>query len=147
MQHTYLYPLPASARFLWMLGRAGADDLFGYPDGEHGAGIFTSLRLDEEFARARATVMRLIDSAPRVCIGEGYAIPNSRTEDGGKHHAVKPSTVYLTHLFWDAPVLDSELCKRVLSEFRAPEPGRDSFENVGDFLAAHMGQLIIPVRM
>lgn len=147
MKHTYLYPLPAPARFLWRLARADAPDLFGYPDDNHAAGWLTSVRLDGEFARAHSAIMRLIKDAPRVCIGEGYVIPGSLTEDDGKHHAVQPSTVRLTHLFWDAPELTLPLVKEVMSEFRAPVPGRDPHTDAGDFLRAHMGQHVIPVWM
>jgi hypothetical protein len=147
MKHTYLYPLPASARFLWRMARADVSDLFGYPADHHKAGWVASVRLLDEFGRARDVVHRLIGNAPHVCIGEGYVIPGSLTEGGGKHHAVQPSTIRLTHLFWDAPELSLPLVKEVMSEFRAPVPGRDPRLEAGEFLRAHMGQHVIPVWM
>lgn len=148
MRHTYLYPLPESARFLWMLARQDPADLFGHPDDTHRAGWQTAIRLAEELGHARDTIMRLIADAPRVCVGEGYVIPGSHTEDGGRHHALTPGVERLTHFFWDAPKASKALTFRAVRIARkAPAPGSGSPNEIGDFLTAHRGQMIIPVWM
>jgi hypothetical protein len=151
VNHTYLYPLPASARFLWRLARTNVSDLFGHPADDHMAGWLTAVRLDETFGRARRTVMRLIKDAPRVCIGEGYVIPGSLTEDGGKHHAVHENTAILTRRLWDGEVVTDRLYGFLMDyvQHRPDIPGRDSVAEISAFLRVrqHEGEMIIPVRM
>lgn len=148
MKHTYLYPLPAKARFLWMLGRTDTADLFGFPERGHEAGLVTSIKLDEVFARARSAVHRIILDAPGVCIGEGYCTPGTLMEDGGRHHALTPSVERLTEVFWDAPSLTKDLLDRTLVEvWNSTAPGRDEDRDINRFLVDHYGQHIIPVWM
>lgn len=153
MKHTYLYPLPASARFLWMLGRTDAMDLFGFPKDPHQAGILTTLRLDEEFHRARCAVMRLVKDAPRVCLGRGYTIPNSVVCSG--RDEIHWSTKRITDRFWDAPTLTPDLLGstvRDLDKTRGKTgntlvPARDDHTDIVKFLHAQADQPIIPVWM
>lgn len=153
MNHTYLYPLPASARFLWMLGRADTMDLFGFPDDTHKAGVLTTLRLDDELAQARNTVLRLINDAPRVCIGRGYTIPGSVVCRGDD--VIHWSTKRLTQWFWDAPVLTPDLAARTIRDLdkcldrsgNTLVAGRDPHDNIVKFLHSHADQPIIPVWM
>lgn len=143
---TYLYRLPAPARFLWMLGRADSSDLFGYPAENHWAGVHTTLRLDEEFAHARAVVMRLIEGTPRVRIGFGYSIPDSQVD--AKYHDTHESTRLITRRLWDGAVVDDRLTRYVMGHVRhAPTEDRDDDDTIAEFLAANHGQLIIPVWM
>lgn len=150
MKHTYLYPLPASARFLWRVGRADVADLFGYPEesdyDEKNDEWLIHVRMDEEIDRARKAVMSMIEDAPRVCIGKGYVIPGSLTEDGGRHHAVRTSTESLTETFWDAPVVTARLAHEVTRTL-LQEPGRDPVPEIHQFLTDHVGQHVIPVWM
>lgn len=146
MKHTYLCPLPPTARFLWRLGRADVADLFGYPDDSHQAGWITSVRLADEIDYARRTLRRITEDSPRVCIGQGYAIPGSLTENSGRHHAVRRSTADLTATFWDAPLVTARLAHEV-SRTLLQEPGRDPVEEIHRFLTDHIGQPVIPVWM
>jgi hypothetical protein len=146
-KHTYLFPLPVKARLLWRLGRANASDLFGYPDSTHAAGWHTTIRLDEEFARARAAVMRLIENAPRVCIGFGYTIPDSVSEEPD-YHDTHESTRILTRRLWDGEVVDERLHRYVMGRMGGGEvPDQDPADTIADFLAEQHGQMIIPVWM
>lgn len=149
MKHTYLYPLPASARFLWMLARTDPADLFGDPDPHHQAGTFTYLRLSEEFHHARMVVMRLIENTPRVCLGRGFSIPGSQVTDAGYADPLHWTTERATELFWDAPKLGNDLYLRTvrLADKKHEVPGRDPAAMIGQFLAAHHKQHIIPVWM
>lgn len=149
MQHTYLYPLPERARFLWRVGRAEVTDLFGDFDPSHQGGLFMHLRLSDELAHARAVIHRLIENSPRVCLGRGYTIPFSEVEDAGYHAVLHPSTRCLTLMLWHAPKLEAEVPSLIRTElFEAGDvPGRDSAEDIDAFLTAHMGQHIIPVWM
>lgn len=146
-KHTYLYPLPASARFLWMLGRADACDLFGYPDDGHGAGWHTMLRLDEEIHHARQTVMRLIKDAPRVCIGHGYTIPDSAVS--AEYHDTHETTRLITRRLWDGETVTQHTHRYVMGYVNSHPviPGRDPADDIDRFLTQHMGQMIIPVWM
>jgi len=146
VKHTYLYPLPAPARFLWRVGRADAVDLFGESDPFHQGGILRELRLSDEFDHARRVVFRLIKNSPRVCIGQGYVIPGSLRDDGGKHHAVQPSTESLTETFWDAPLVTARLAHEVTRALYA-ELDRDPVPDIRSFLNDHVGQHVIPVWM
>ncbi|MEV8335079.1 hypothetical protein [Streptomyces niveus] len=84
MKHTYLYPLPDDALFLWRAGRTSASDLFGHPPVTADVSLWTVLAsLDEQFSDARDAVMRLIVSSDRRCIGQGYTIPWSLDPDTG----------------------------------------------------------------
>jgi hypothetical protein len=145
-KHTYLYPLPASARFLWMLGRANSSDLFGYPDDKHWAGCQMAIRLDDEIARARAAVMGLIEDRPRVCLGFGYTIPNSQID--AEYHDTHESTRILTRYLWDGAIVDDRIHAYLMQAVKRPGvPDRSSPEEFDCFLTQHKGQLIIPVWM
>lgn len=146
-KHTYLYPLPESARFLWKLGRANVCDVFGYPDDGHAAGWITAVRLDGEFGHARDTVMRLIEDAPRVCIGFGYAIPDSQSGESD-YHDTHEVTRLITRRLWDGEVVDERTRRYVMRTIRSRTvPDCDSPNAIEAFLDAHRGQMIIPVWM
>lgn len=146
-KHTYLYPLPASARFLWMLGRTDPADLFGDPDLGHGAGWLTTVDLADTFAHARAVVMRLINDKPRVCIGHGYTIPDSQV--GAEYHDTHETTRLITRRLWDGETVTQHTHRYVMGYVNSHPvlPGRDSADDIDNFLTQHMGQLIIPVWM
>ncbi|MFF4188449.1 hypothetical protein ACFYZ9_35150 [Streptomyces sp. NPDC001691] len=151
MKHTYLYPLPDDALFLWRSGRGTATDLFGTPAADNPDAWMVLLALDEQFGAARDAVARLVQDADRVCLGRRYAIPGSLDpaiadfEDG-----VHPSTREVTRLLWDAPLLNPSLRTLVVAALGLPDahvPGRDPLPEIIRFLQAHEGQRLIPVWM
>lgn len=145
-KHTYLYPLPEKARFLWMLGRTGPEDLFGDPALDHGAGWLTTVGLEDTFAHARDVVTRLIENADRVCIGHGYTIPDSQV--GAEYHDTHELTRLITRRLWDGETVTRRTRSYIMGYVRQSDvPGRDPAEDIDDFLTRHMGQLIIPVWM
>lgn len=146
-KHTYLYPLPEEARFLWMLARQNPSDLFGYPDDDHAAGWLTATRLSEEFGRARDAVMRLIKDAPRVCIGFGYTIPNSVSGEPD-YHDTHEVTRLITRRLWDGEVVNDRTRRYVMGTIRGRTvPDCDPCDAVEAFLNAHRYKMIIPVWM
>lgn len=146
-KHTYLYPLPTNARFLWMLARQNSSDLFGYPDDSHKAGWLTAVRLDEEFIRARDTVMRMIEDAPRVCVGFGYTIPDSRSGNPD-YHDTRETTRLITRRLWDGEAVNDGTRRYIMGTIRGRNiPDCDPPATIAAFLDAHRGQLIIPVWM
>ncbi|MGA5442267.1 hypothetical protein ACPCKW_22495 [Streptomyces griseoincarnatus] len=148
MKHTYLYPLPDDAVFLWRLGRTSASDLFGLP-GEPDEQWMTLITLDDAFGTARETVMRLIEDADRVCLGRRYVVPGSLDPASPEvEEGVERATREVTHLLWDAPLLSGELTARVLATLSSGRaPGRDPLVDIAAFLRAHDGRRVIPVWM
>lgn len=146
-KHTYIYPLPESARFLWMLARQNSSDLFGYPYDTHRTGWLTTIRLDEEFGHARDAVMRLIKDAPRVCIGFGYTIPDSVSGEPD-YHDTHEVTRLITRRLWDGEVVSDSTRRYIMRTIRSRTvPDCDPCDAVEAFLDAHRGQMIIPVWM
>ncbi|MEO3976946.1 hypothetical protein [Streptomyces sp. CAU 1734] len=151
MKHTYLYPLPGGAQFIWRAGRAFATDLFGSPDGDDPGTWKLLVSLDDGIAGARDEVFRLIRDAERVCIGQCYAIPGSINPDiADIEDGVHLSTREVTRLLWDAPVMDPALratVDRALGPSGPHVPGRDPEPSIACFLDTHEGQRLIPVWM
>ncbi|MFF3730948.1 hypothetical protein ACFYXM_11645 [Streptomyces sp. NPDC002476] len=150
MKHTYLYPLPDEALFLWRAGRQTATDLFGLP--ADSPDMWTRLvALDEQLGEARETVARLIENADRVCLGQRYAIPRSlhpQIADVEEDVHASPRTV--TCLLWDAPLLDPSLRTLVVTALGLPHAevlGRDPAADITRFLQAHEHQRLIPFWM
>ncbi|MCZ0984279.1 hypothetical protein O1L60_46840 [Streptomyces diastatochromogenes] len=150
MKHTYLYPLPDDALFLWRAGRQSATDLFGVP--ADSPDMWTRLvALDEQLGEARETVARLIEDADRVCLGQRYAIPGSiNPQITDIEEDVHASTRTVTCLLWDAPLLDPSLRTVVVTALGLPDvevPGRDPAAVITRFLQAHEHQRLIPFWM
>lgn len=147
--HTYLYPLSEHARFLWRVGRADVADLFGDFDPSHRGGLSMHTRLADEMVHARAVIHRLIENAPRVCLGRGYTIPYSQIEGARGTGPLHHTTGLVTYLLWNAPMLDDFHHGEAMRVLGLAEdvPDRDSAEEIDAFLTAHAGQHIIPVWM
>ncbi|MGW7314719.1 hypothetical protein [Streptomyces sp. NPDC054865] len=151
MKHTYLYPLPENALFQWRSARGTATDLFGPPPTENPETWMMLIALDEQFGAARDAIARMTHEANRVRLGRRFAIPRSLDphitdfEEG-----VHPTTRAVTHLLWDAPLLDPSLRTLVLDELGPPDavvPRRDPKVEIVQFLQAHEGRRLVPIWM